>query len=696
MWPWHDLSRLDESKLRHRGLAVSLSDLWTPGKGGLLRAVAGLQGCSASFVSSDGLLITNHHCVHRAIQRNSTPGRDYLSDGFVAKTRADELPGLGTLVYVFQRQSDVTSRILDTLDSSLTDLQRLKEIERRESMLVRECESKPNMRCEVARENDGLRFMMLENTELKDVRLVAFPPESLGNYGGEIDNWHWPRHTLDFAILRAYVKPSGEPAEYDGANVPYHPDTYLTVSELFPTPPSLVMVAGKPGKTRRYAHHTEVEDALEWYYPFRDSLYTAWIEALERGAGDDPAARLVVSSWLRRLNNGLFHARGMIKGLRANGAVERARRRDEALRAWISEKPERAARYASVLDDLENHLRASRETRQKDQLLGALVSGAQVFGFSRRIVKWAAQREKPDDVREPGYQDRDRDTVRRELEQAQRSLHLDSDRAVMRLMVQRLCALAPHERPGALLGPEGLPCEADQLQKKLRELYQGTKLGMIQGRLDAFGLGLDELRRSKDPMIQLALRVSQEFDDLDRRNQEREGARIRLERPYLQALIAFRGKAFYPDANSTPRISFAHVAGYAPQDGVWHIPQTTFRGMLDKHTGSPPFQVPEMLFRTFENQAFGQYADPSGADVPLCFLSNADTTGGNSGSPVLDGTGKMVGLNFDRVFENIAGDYGYNPDRSRNVMVSTRAILWYLQHVVQAYPLVSEIRSTHP
>jgi hypothetical protein len=684
MWPWHDLASLDEPALRQRGLEVPLADLWTPGRGGLLRAVAGMQGCSASFVSPDGLLLTNHHCVHRAIQRNSTPEHDYLKNGFLAKTRADELPGQGTLVFVFQQQSDVTSRVLDGLAASLSDLERLREIERRESAIVRDCEKKPNTRCEVARENHGLRFMLLENLELRDVRIVAVPPESLGNYGGEIDNWHWPRHTLDFALMRAYVAPNGEPADHAVINVPYRPERYLGVSTTFPEAPDFVMVAGKPGRTRRYATALEVEDALDWYYPARDSLFTAWIQALEAPAGKDPAAVLAISSWVRRLNNGLFHARGMVHGLRANRAVERARTREAALRAWLREDPRRAQQYGAVLDDLATHLRLSREGRDRDMLLGALTSGAQVFGFARRITKWATERAKPDDQRDPGFQDRDRDTIRRELEQAQKSLHLDADRAVMRLFVERLCALSVGDRPAILTDPGGLACEPARLDRVLRDLYRGTKLGETEGRGKAFGQSLDQLRASKDPMVQLALRMGPELDALDRRGKERDGARVRLERPYLQALIAFRGKAFYPDANSTPRIAFAHVFGYAPRDGAWYTPRTTFQGLLDKHTGQEPFDVPESLRHAFEQRSMGQ-------DVPLCFLSNADTTGGNSGSPVLDGKGRVVGLNFDRVYENIAGDYGYNPERSRNVMVSTRAILWYLERVAGAGHIVSEM-----
>ena len=253
--------------------------------------------CSASFVSADGLLLTNHHCAYRAIQRNSSPEHDYLNGGFVAKNRSDELPGHGTLVYVFQTQSDVTTKVLDGLEPSLSDLERLQEIERRESALVKACEHKPNTRCEVARENHGLRFLLLENLELRDVRVVAAPPEALGNYGGEIDNWHRPRHTLDFTLMRAYVSPDGKPADYDEKNVPFRPERHLHVSAEFPSPPDFVMVAGTPARTKRYATSVEVHDARTWYYPTRDGLFSAWIGALEQAAGDDPKAKLTVASW---------------------------------------------------------------------------------------------------------------------------------------------------------------------------------------------------------------------------------------------------------------------------------------------------------------------------------------------------------------------------------------------------------------
>ena len=684
MWPWHDLGSLDEAALRGRGLQVDLSSLWTPGKGGLLRAVAGLRGCSASFVSPDGLLLTNHHCAYGAIQRNATPEHDYLATGFTAGGRSDELPGQGMTVLVFREQSDVTAQVLEGMPERLGDYERLRFIEKRETSLVRTCEKKPNTRCEVARENDGLRFMLLENLELRDVRVVVAPPEALGNYGGEVDNWHWPRHTLDFTLMRAYVAPNGEPADYSKDNVPYRPETHLRLSERTPREGDFIMVAGTPAWTRRYETALSVREALGWTFPSRERLFEDWIRTLEQTAADHPDAKLPTATWLRRLNNGLFHAKGMIAGLRRNRVVERKNREQAAWRVWVAEDPERAERWGTTLDELDAFHRANLEGRDRDLLLGFTVSGAQVLGFARTITKWASERAKLDADRDPGFQDRDRGSLLRDMKHAQRSLHNVADRRVLLMFLERLCALPDAERPAPLGSVGGIPCDPKGLERAVLLAYERTKLGDVEERARAFDLPIATLRASTDPMLRLALQLTPALEAKELRAKQRQGALLRLERTYLQSLIAQRSSSFYPDANGTPRISFAHVAGYAPRDGVWHLPFTTLSGMLDKDTGKEPFLVPPAARRALDGDA---------AHLTACFLSNADTTGGNSGSPVLDANGSLIGLNFDRVYENIAGDYGYEPLRSRNIMVSTRAILWYLEKVARSDDVVRELRA---
>jgi hypothetical protein len=691
MWPWRDLGDLDEGALRARGLQVPLSELWSADRGGLLGAVAGLPGCTASFVSAEGLLLTNHHCAHGLLARNSTPGRNVLADGFVAPSRADELTAPGSVVYVFLRQSDVTEQVLARLPPGLDDEGLARALARVETELVAACERQPDVRCAVSRENDGLRFALLENLELRDVRVVAAPPESLGSFGGAVDNWRWPRHTLDFALLRAYVGPDGRPAPPSPANVPYRPARFLAVAPVAPAPGDLVMVAGKPGRTRRYESARALAEARDWLHPARAGLFEAWLGALERGAGLRPEGRLAIASWVNGIENGLLNARGMVEGLARNRTVERAREREVAWRNWVLAERERAVRWGGALDALEAFEAGEVVGRERDLWLSYWPRAAQLFGVARALTKWAREGQKPDGEREPGFQLRDRVDLEAAFRRLTRSFDARADQEVMALFTARLCGLPDAEGLPTLRRLLGGRCDEGTVRERVTAWAEGTLLDDEAARLAWLDADLSTLGGAGDPLLDLALALAPELDAYDARERARVGARFRLARPWLASLLAFSGARFYPDANNTPRVSFAHVAGYAPRDGQWHSPATTLAGLAAKVTGQAPFEAPSAVQEAIAARRHGPWADPRRGDVIVAMLSNADTTGGNSGSPVLDGRGRLVGLNFDRVYENIAGDYGYAPERSRNIWVATPAILWYLDVVAGAGHLLTEM-----
>ena len=691
MWPWTQLGDLDEAALKKRGLEIPLSDLWTPGKGGLARAAVGLRGCSASFVSSDGLLLTNHHCAFKAIQRNSTEERNILRDGFLARSRKEELDGHGVRALVFAGHTDVTEQVLGEMPEGLSDLERMELIESREKEIVAACEKKPNSRCKVSRNNDGLSFVLLERTELRDVRLVAAPPRSLGEFGGEVDNWRWPRHTMDFALLRAYVAPDGNPAAYDDKNVPYHPDRHFDVGWQGVSPGDLVMVVGTPYRTARYRSAASVEQDATWYYPQRMDLFSRWIEHNEATCREIPEACLPTSGQSKSLNNARTNAEGMLIGLKRNRVLERKAEIEKRWREWVAADKEREQRWSEALDEIETFVRRDRIGRDRDFLIRYLLWGNKLLRFARTITKWAAEQQRPDADREPGYQDRDRENQASDLEQAQRSLHWEADRRVLAFLLGRMGALDPRERLTAVDQALGGDWGAESIDRLTRRLYAGSKLGDATVRAGMFGRNLGQLEQSGDPAIRLALDLLPELDAYDDRKKAREGAYSRLRPPYIESLVEMLGAEIYPDANASPRISFATVTGYRPKDGVWHTPLTTLTGLLVKVTDEEPFDVPASVTEVIREKSFGRFADEALGDVPVCFLSNADTTGGNSGSPALDAKGRLVGLNFDRVYENIAGDYGYNPELSRNIMVEVRSILWYLDRVVAADHLLKEM-----
>jgi hypothetical protein len=690
MWPWSALHTLDERALKDRGLEIPLGELWTPGAGGLLGAAVGLRGCSASFVSPDGLMLTNHHCVYRAIQRNSTPGNNLLERGYLAADRAAELDGQGLRAFVFAGETDVTGEVAGGLPAGCTDLERARFVESREKALVKACEERPATRCRVSRNNDGLRFALLEFTEIEDVRLVLAPPRSLGEFGGEVDNWRWPRHTLDFAFVRAYVGPDGAPAPFGPDNVPYRPARHFAVSPAGIAPGDLVLVAGTPYSTARYRTLAEVREDLEWFYPARAELFAAWLAVLEGTCAETPAACLPVAATIKGLNNGLTNARGMVAGLRRSRVLERKLETEARWREWIAADPARA-RFAGALDALDAYVEGGAAGRDRDLLLGQLTRGSQLTGFARTIAKWAAEQERPDGEREPGFQERDREQLLADLKSAQRSLHPEADRRVLELFLGRFAALPRAERPAAFDRALRGDWSAPSIRRFTVRLVAASRLWDEAFRVAQFGRSTAELAAHRDAGIRLGLELAADLDAWDERRKERSGALFRLRPPWIESLVAMRGAAFYPDANASPRVSFATVTGYAPRDGVRHEPRTTLRGLAAKATGEEPFDAPPEVLGAIAAADFGPWADADLGDVPACFLSNADTTGGNSGSPALDCRGRLVGLNFDRVYENIAGDYGYNPALSRNVLVEIRAVLWYLDRIARARDLLAEL-----
>lgn len=695
MWPWADLSKLDEDALQKRGLKLKLEDIWKSGEGGLAMAVVGLRGCTASFISKEGLLITNHHCVFRAIQRNSTKERNLLEDGFWAEKRGDELNGYGVRVLVFRNQRDVTDKINESLPDGGSDEDLFKAIEKKEKAIVAECEKKPDTRCLISRENDGLRFLLLESEEITDVRLVAAPPRSMGGYGGEIDNWQWPRHTLDFSLLRAYVGPKGKPREFHEDNVPYRPERFLKVSRKGVRRGDFVMVMGRPYHTDRYLSSEAIKQSVEWFYPTRLRLFQAWIDVLKQTAKDFQDAEIPTSSMIKGLQNGLKNAQGMIDGAKERNLLEEKRAEEMRWRAWVKAEPQRKKKWGDALDKLLSYRRKQKKNRERRFLLRYLHRGVNTLEFAKVLTKWAEEQDKPDLQREAGYQERDRDDKVSWLRNAQRSFHLAADKRVFALFLTLFGELPGEQRVKVFDKALGGDYSEKNIQRYVDRLYSNTKLYELEKRMEWFGKSRKELQNTGDAMLLLASQLAEVWNEQEKKAKANKGGLFRLRRPYLESLIRFGGKRFYPDANASPRVSFAHVAGYSPRDGEWHIPFTTLSGLLAKNTGKKPFDGPKEVLQKARVAAQTDYSTTvpgsQERDVPACFLSNADTTGGNSGSPAMNGKGEFVGLNFDRVYANITGDFGYSRKRSRNIMVDVRYILWYLDEVIGAEPLMKEL-----
>ena len=680
--------------LRELGLELDPAALTDP-MAYPLGAVVWLGGCSASFVSAEGLIITNHHCAGGALQFNSVGGDNLLRDGFLAKSRADERSnGPAAKVYVTQAFTDVTSRVRDGLAEEPDDLRRHELLEERDKELVAECErGRPSLRCTLVEYFGGEQYLLVEQLEIRDLRLVYAPAEGVGNFGGEIDNWRWPRHVGDYAFFRAYVGPDGKPADHDAANRPYRPRHHLTVANRPLAPGDLVLVAGYPAVTTRLKTAREVSETVSWYYPRRIAMCEDYIALLERMGAQDSDLAIKGARLLRGLNNVLTNTRGMLDGLQKGGLEARKALMEEDLRRFIAEHPEHAVAGVAI-DSLAEDYTKYRSDRDREAAHGEALFMSALLGAANTIVRMAEERPKPDAERDPAYQERNHKRIEQAQEHAQRTYARALDQAKLELALTRAAKLSGSARPEILalvLGDaEATPAS---LATALGRLYQQTELEDLTVRLGLLrSATTDELKQSQDPFIQLALNLRPVLQAAEDRADAYSGATM-LDRPaYVAALRASRGGRLAPDANSTLRVSYGTVRGYRPAPAAdTYFPFTTLSEMVAKHTGKPPFEVPAAVLKAARSGPYAPYSDATLGELPVNFLADLDITGGNSGSPTLNARGELVGLAFDGNYEAMASDWIFMPAITRSIHVDIRYVLWLMDYVDGADHLLREM-----
>ena len=680
-------------RLEEAGLEIDpqeLADL----TGFPMGAVVSLGGCSASFVSPTGLVVTNHHCARGSVQYNSTAENNYLENGFLARGLSEELPAApGSRIYVTTEVSDVTDRMREGT-GGMEPFERYELVQQRRKDITAECEQDAGYRCQVASFYGGAEYKLVKRLEVRDVRLVYAPADSIGKYGGDIDNWMWPRHTGDFAFYRAYVAPDGSAADYAEENVPYAPEHHLKVSAAGLDEGDFVMAAGYPGSTSRYALMAEVENTFGWTYPTFQKLLTDWIATIEEAAPQGTDARVKYESRLAGLNNFEKNLRGQIEGARRVGLVERRRAREEALAAWIAADPSRAE-YGEAIAQLAELSEESAAASRTNFWYNNATRPA-LLGVAERLYRLSKERQKEDAKREPGYQERDMGFFRQGLQALDRRYDPAVDRAEWELFLTGYLAQPADERVAVL--DEALGITADttpaDLPGLLTRFYAETTLGEAETRLALMEATPEQLETSEDPFIQLAVALYDYGLQLETESKTRAGRALALRPAYMEAITAWQrenGVLTYPDANSTLRVTYGEVMGGSPKDGMAYYPFTTLEGITEKDTGEAPFNAPDDLLNAIEARDYGPYALESIGSVPVNFLSDLDSTGGNSGSATLNARAELVGLLFDGTFESVNSDWDFDPRTTRTIHVDTRYMLWVMDRVDGAERLIEEM-----
>ena len=684
---------LKADELKRLGLAIDPALLADP-KSSLLGSIVNLNGCSASFVSKDGLVVTNHHCATGALQKNSTPTENLLKTGMLAKARSEERSsGPSSRLSVLSKMTEVTERVRPALAKVTDDRARTLELERLQKEIVASCEQgRPGVRCGFVSLFEGLRYFSIETLEIRDIRIVYAPAESIGNFGGEIDNWRWPRQCGDVAFFRAYVGKDGLPADYAESNVPYQPPAFLKLASTPLAEGDLVMVTGYPGHTSLLAPAAEMRQTQKLAYPEQLAMFDAYLALIETVSKDDPDVAIKATGRRRGFDNYRTKHLGELEGMQKAGLLAKKESEEQALKAFIAADPARVKEFGSVLAEIEAMFAEQEKTREADTALEREILLPRLLFSAYRIARMADERQKPDAERDPSYQERNIGRLKDELKAVPASFNPKLDRAFLKLALQRDRQRdAAHRTPALELIAGKDPTDA-AIDAAIAKLYDKTKLGDEQLRLELFDKATPAtLAKHADPIVKLMTKLYPPIRAVDDRRKRFDGRMLLLKPRYLEALLAFKGGAVAPDANGTLRVAYGTVKRAPPGEPGANIGAfTTLAQMVAKTTGKEPFDSPANLLAAAKNGPRSRFVERSLGDVPIDFLSDLHITNGNSGSATLNAKGELVGLAFDGTYESVASDWVFSPT-TRSIHVDLRYVLFLLHDVEHAQALLTEL-----
>ncbi|MYM33639.1 S46 family peptidase [Duganella sp. FT94W] len=659
-------------------------------------AIVSLGGCSASFVSPQGLVATNHHCVYGSVAHNSTPERNLLANGFLAHNLAEELPAApGTRIWVTKAVTEVSQQVITPAVAKLSGKARSDAIEKNQKAIQAACEKDAGHRCTVSSYYGGLEFYLIKQLEIRDVRLVHAPPEGVGKFGGDTDNWMWPRHTGDYGFYRAYVSKDGKAADFSKDNVPYVPQHFLKLAKEGVKEGDFIMVLGYPGRTNRHRLPSEVAFTFDWNYPAYVQQSAESLAIIADTTKDNKDTALKYASQVASINNYYKNRQGMLDSYAGSDMLQRKTAEHEALKQWINADAKRKAEYAADIDAVEKLIAQRDAEIKRDYYLGS--SKPRLLNTARVLYRLANENTKPDAERKSGYQVRDVPRIKASVDALVRNYDEKVDKALVMNSLVKYAAQPASQRNAAfdtVAGVKDGMSKAD-LQAALDKLYAGSKLGDANERKAWLERKPADFKASDDSFIQAAVALYEPDLKSEAEEEELGGKLQQAYANYMKAKIAYmhsKGQAVYPDANSTLRVTFGKIAGRDPgADGTTWKAFTTVQGVVAKATGKGEFNAPAAQLTAIKAKEYGKYADPVLKTVPVNYLATLDITGGNSGSAALNSKGEWIGLAFDGTLDSIISDWDFNKKMTRDIQVDLRYILWNMKHVDHADNLLKEM-----
>lgn len=692
MWQPHQLLGLADD-VKRKGLQIPVENISELDKHPMT-AMVSLGFCSASFVSDTGLIITNHHCAYGAVQYNSTAENNLIDKGFYAEKLDDELSGgPGLYIYVTEDIKDVSDDMIASLDG-LHGRKRFDKLDLLKKRMIADCETADVYRCSVRVFHGGLKFYLIKQLQIKDVRLVYAPADAIGKYGGDIDNWIWPRHTGDFAFLRAYVSSTGESVEYSTDNVPYQSSSFLKVNKEGVKDNDFAMVLGYPGITYRHRLAEEIDDSVLWRYPLTIKTFKKYIELVEKESAQRPEVGVKYASTMAGVNNYMKNSEGMLDGFKNPQALNEKKNSERLFKNWLDQTKNTEA--IEALSQLQKLLEEKREYRDRDYYI-ARVKRSALLNAAHRMYRLSQEKTKADVERNSDYQKRNWGRISNSIERIDRSFDLEMDKIVMRYLLNEYAQLPSKQRSKAfdkLFGIKGNENDKDKINEALDQLYNNTSLNDKALRMAWLEKTAQEFKNSTDSFIQLAVAMYPMNIETEKKDEIMEANLQEARMNYMKAYLSYakeQNLPVYADANSTLRVTYGTVKGYSPKDALYYEPFTSLDGILEKDTGVEPFDAPIKQLDAIKKGDYGQYEMAEMNSVPVNFLTDLDITGGNSGSPTLDGKAQLVGLAFDGNYESINADWIFNKQLTRSIHVDIRYILWIMDKIDNADRLLKEM-----
>ncbi len=688
MWLLDQIGDLDLNK---KGLEIDVSEIYNPDQPALYNAIVQLGGGTSSFVSAQGLMLTNHHVAYTALQRASTTETDYIANGFVAREYADEIQAPGYQARLLQEMKDVTDEVLSAGKGIDDATERDKKINQKIAAMTDKLEKKSeDIDAVVAAMYNGKQYFLFVYKVFKDIRIVYAPPVSIGEYGGDIDNWMWPRHTGDFSFMRVYVSPEGNGAEYNESNVPYKPKVWLKVAKDNLKPGDFTFIIGYPGYTTRYRTSNSAAWNLKYNYPYTIKNFGAIIDLMEKITKDDHEGQLKVAGLKKGLANTMKNYQGKVDGMKKTKFVQKKREFEAVFMNWVNSTPETKAKYENILTDITAQYDIILKTKDRDNVMGTLrgLSCAQL-GVAGQVYLNVKEREKPKKEQRPGFSEKTIERAIENMEYAYMRYYEPVDKAMFERSLNKVNKLPQGQRIEPL--EYIFTSKSMSIHDFVNDAFETSRLDDPEYVISLYELSSKELEALNDPFINMIAALYPMMEESNLIYEEFAANVTDLRKQYIDALYEWKGSGLYPDANGTIRFTSGPVKGYSPANAVWYRPFTSLAGVLEKDTGEEPFDAPEKLIKLYENKDFGSYMDPELKDVPIAFLHQCDITGGNSGSPVLNAKGELIGCAFDGNYEAMISDWQYDAVLQRTISVDIRYVMFVTEKFGNASFVLEEM-----